>query len=386
MSARPPAGGGRREARAGQLGAIEARMIEEIGELTAIGRVVGGRLSLPGRGLDLWLEQAHRRLRLVFRSDVADRRLGLGGHEEADRRLRLLGEMSDQAGDAGEDRHAARQHDRRADVAQRRGDRHRHVHRQRLAPDSRRDCREPRRGVDAAPGDLALARQRDHPLGARIDRLMQRMAEAGERAAGRAPLARRRFRRFVGRRAGVDARQHVVDQRAGFAGRTEDDCAAAEHAGGDRALQRGGISGVGHARRLHARRQTMLGQRHQREIEKEALVGRRHDAGRQQKEIVGETRRAHQFAGEVVSAHGDVVGLRGGDRGRRRAALADQHGLLLVAAASRRCGRAGQRSSCRRSRKIVGQYQSRGARQAVLGDRSLRRCGLASWCRGRRRA
>ena len=123
--------------------------------------------------------------------------------------------MGDQAGDAGEDRHAARS----------------------ARPATPTSCSVAAIAIETfigsglpqifgataasrvaastpRPAILALARQRDHPLGARVDRLVQRMAEAGERLAGRAPLARRRFGRFVGRRAGVDPRQHIIDQRA----------------------------------------------------------------------------------------------------------------------------------------------------------------------------
>jgi hypothetical protein len=174
-----------------------------------------------------------------------------------------------------------------------------------------------------------LARQCDHPLGARIDRLVQRMAEAGERFLRRAKLARRRLGRFVGRRAGVDAAQDVLEQGAGLARRAENDRAAAQHAGGDRALQRGRVGGVGHAGRLHARCQAVFGERHQGEIEEEALVVRRRPAGRQQEEEFGEVRRAHQFGAQVAATHRDAVRGGGRDRRRRRAAFADQHGRPL---------------------------------------------------------
>ena len=138
-----------------------------------------------------------------------------------------------------------------------------------------------------APGDAALARQRDHPLGARIDRLVQRMA-----VAGRAACAASRCSRATASAAassephGVGARQHVFDQLAAKIGRAEDHRAAAEHAGRDRALKRGGIGVVGHARRLHGRRQAMLGERDQAEIEKEALIVGRRAAGREQEDRI----------------------------------------------------------------------------------------------------
>ena len=135
---------------------------------------------------------------------------------------RLFAEMGDQAGRAREDRHAANERSGNVEIAQRRGDRHRDVHRQRLAPDPRHGAGQARRAVDAASGDAALARQRDHPLGARIDRLVQGMAEPRHGPARRAPLARDLLGGFVRRRAGVDARQDFVDQRAREIGRARE--------------------------------------------------------------------------------------------------------------------------------------------------------------------
>ena len=94
-------------------------------------------------------------------------------------------------------------------------------------------------------------------------------------------LARDRQRRLVERAPDVETRASTSSmQRAAEVGRAEDHRAATEHAGGDRALQRGGIGGEGHARRLHRRGQAMLGDRDEAEIEKEALVIGRHAAGR----------------------------------------------------------------------------------------------------------
>ena len=91
--------------------------------------------------------------------DVKDRLLALRGHEEADRRLGLLDAVGDEAGGAGEDRYGANEARRNVDVAQRRRDGHRHVHRQRLAPDLGRGLLERQRRLDRASGDAPLARQ-----------------------------------------------------------------------------------------------------------------------------------------------------------------------------------------------------------------------------------
>ena len=191
-------------------------------------------------------------------------------------------QMGDEAGGAREDRHGANEAGRNIDVAQRRRDRHRHVHRQRLAPDLGRRLGQRQRRLDRAPGDAALARERDHPLGARIDGLVQRMAIAGQRLALLAMLARDRERGVVERAEGVGAGEHVLDHLPAKIGRAEDHRAAAEHAGRDRALKRGGIGVVGHPRRLDGRREPMLGERDQAQIEKEALIVGRRPAGREQ--------------------------------------------------------------------------------------------------------
>ena len=125
-------------------------------------------------------------------------------------------QMGDQAGGAREDRHAADEAGGNVDVAQRRRDRHRDVHRQRLAPHAAAAASvSATRRLDRAPGDAAFARERDHPLRARIDGLVQRMAVAGDRLPRLAMLARDGERRLVERAAGVDAGQHVVEQLRG---------------------------------------------------------------------------------------------------------------------------------------------------------------------------
>ena len=212
-------------------------------------------------------------------------------------------------------------------VAERRRDGHRHVHRQRLAPDLSRRFRERKGRLDRAAGDSTLARERDHALGARIDGLVQRMAIAGERLAPRAIFARDLEGGCVERAACVDARQHILDHLPAEVGRAQNDRAAAEHAGGDGGLKRRGIGVVGHARRLDRWRQPMLGERHQAEIEKEALLFGRRPAGRKQEDIVGEADAAHEIIDEIEAAHRDPVARRGGDRGSGGPRLADQHGV-----------------------------------------------------------
>jgi len=125
---------------------------------------------------------------------------------------------------------------------------------------------------------------------------------------------------------------------------------SAEHAGCDRALKRGGIGVVGHARRLGGRRQPMLGKRNQAEIEKEALRLSRRPAGREQEGIFGEGQSAHEVVDEVASAHRHPVARRRGDRGPGGSRLADQHRALPASQTPRFPPAA---NGCRT---IVGQY------------------------------
>ena len=247
---------------------------------------------------------------------MKDRLLALRGHQEADRRLGLLDAMGDESGGAREDRHGANEARRNLDVAKRRRDRHRDVHRQRFAPDLGRRFGEREGRLDRAPGDATPARQRNHALGARVERLVQGMAVAGERLAFPAMFARDGERGDLERAASVGARQHVFDQSAAKVGCAQDHRAAAEHPGRDRALKRGGIGVQGHARRLHRRGQAMLGERDQAQIKKKALLVGRRPAGREQEDKLGERRRAHEVLGEVASAHRHPVARGRGNRGR----------------------------------------------------------------------
>ena len=235
--------------------------------------------------------------------------------------------MGDEPGGAGEDGNGANEAGRYIDVPERRGDGHRHVHRQRLAPDLRRRLGESERSLDRAPGDAALARESDHPLGARIDGLVQRMAVSGKRLAALAIFARDVERSDIQAPARVDATEHVLDHLPAEIGRAEYHRTATQHAGGDRALKRRRIGVVGHTRRLDRWREPVLGESNQTQIEKKALFLGRLAAGRQQENIFREGRATHELFGEIPPAHHDPVARRGRDRGLRGSRLADQHGV-----------------------------------------------------------
>ena len=99
----------------------------------------------------------------------------------------LLGQVGEQAGRAREDRHRLHGGGREAEVEHHRGDRHRDVHRQRLAPGlGRRRRGSARASSDVRPAHAALVGELEDPLGARVERPVHRMAEA------RQPARRRR--------------------------------------------------------------------------------------------------------------------------------------------------------------------------------------------------
>ena len=187
-------------------------------------------------------------------------------------------QMGDEPGGARQDRHAANEAGRNIDVAQRRGDRHRDVHRQRLAPGLRAAPRQrdapPRPSVRrrrARAPARSCARRADRPACAADGR--SRGSACAPARCSRATVERRLVQRRRRRRCARSTSSISARQRSAA---PEDHRAAAEHAGGDRALKRRGIGGVGHARRLHGRRQAVLGDRDQAQIEKEALLlGRR---------------------------------------------------------------------------------------------------------------
>ena len=81
-----------------ELGAVERRALEQVGELRAVRGRVGGELLVPGPRLD-------ERARASLRRAVLDGVFGRGRHGEPERVLPLLGEVREQARSAGEDRH-----------------------------------------------------------------------------------------------------------------------------------------------------------------------------------------------------------------------------------------------------------------------------------------
>ena len=110
------------------------------------------------------------------------------------------------------------------------------------------------------------------------------------------------------------------------------DGAAAEDAGGERALERLRVGVVGHARGDRGGREAMLGDGDEEQVEKEALLVGRLLAGHQEEEELGEGHPPHQVARQVAAADQDAVRIRGAERRFRLSRLADQHEDSSIAA------------------------------------------------------
>ena len=158
---------------------------------------------------------------------------------------------------------------------------------------------------DVRPADAALVRQLEDPLRARVERPVQRMAEARHPAAGVVDLARDL--------AGLATRRdRLLEQPRALLRRAEDDRPGAEDPGRDGSLQRSRVGRERHPRRDVRRHQPVLRDRDQQQVEEVALVLGRLVAGQQQVEVLGEADPAHQVAGEVAPADLDPVGIRPG--------------------------------------------------------------------------
>ena len=188
MSASPPTGGGVGEARGRELVAVEARAGEEIGDLRAVGRVVGracasqGSVSIAGSRIR---RRRRRRRSLPRRAPPSGSRSGARCSSAR---------WASSAGGAGEDRDRLQHRRREVEVEQHRGDRHRDVHRQRLAP---------------GRGDRRLGRRARAPRAGRRRRA-PRPARGCARRAGRPACAADGRSRAPCRRA-ADRRDHRRD-------------------------------------------------------------------------------------------------------------------------------------------------------------------------------
>ena len=102
--------------------------------------------------------------------------------------------------------------------------------------------------------------------------MMDRVPEARHLLAAGADLAGDRLNRGLRIDAFLDPLCASTSTAPQSSGRAEDDRAAAEDAGGDRALQRVRRRVVGHARGDRGRRQAVLGDGDKEKVEEEALA------------------------------------------------------------------------------------------------------------------
>ena len=251
--------------------------------------VVERELLVPGPGLDLRLEHRARtrpppppppREQEADRLLAAPRRGGRAGWPCA------RGSGSPSRRRRGE-----------AEVEQHRGDRHRDVHRQRLAPRLGDGVAEAARRA-ATCGPLT-------PRSSASSRIRSARGSTGRCTGwpkpGTLPPAAwiSRAIRSPTARAPRPRRPAAAprEQPRAVLRRAEDDRAAAEDPGRDRALQRLGVGGERHPRGDVRRHQPVLGDRDEQQVEEEALVLGRLLAGEQQVEVLGEAEPAHEVAG-----------------------------------------------------------------------------------------
>ena len=174
----------------------------------------------------------------------------------------------------------------------------------------------------------------EDPLGARVERPVHRMAEAGHPARRHSRSSLRELARATAAGCAPDATLAcaVFEQPRAGLGRAEDDRAAAEDPRRDGSLQRARVGRQRHARGDVGGHHPVLGDRDQQQVEEEALVLGRLAAREQQVEVLREAQAAHQVAGEVAAADLDPVGIGLADMADGGPALTDLH------AASRRYG------------------------------------------------
>ena len=205
------------------------------------------------------------------------------------------------------------------EVAHRRRDRHRNVHRQRLAPDlgdrlGQRDA-PPRRRAPATPRS---SRERDHPFRARIERFVQGDGRNPGIAPPRGAIVRATpsaaSLRVAPASTWPSASSSSLRHRSAAPRIT---VPQPKTPAATAPCKRRRVGRIGHARGLHRGRQPMLGEREQADVEEKGLVFGRRSSGREKEEKFGEARLAHQFGGEVAPAYADRVGPRRGNRRRR---------------------------------------------------------------------
>jgi hypothetical protein len=242
-----------------------------------------------------------------------------------DRRALLLGELAEEPASACEQREPAQQAERQGEVGEHGAADARPVERQRPAEYLRVHPADRLEQPQVRAARALLGRDLDEPWRARVADLVHRVAEAGHELARCAGLrhgikGERVIKRVIVRASVVGwdlsrLREHGGQVLAAVLGDPEETGPAAEQAGRDRPLQRVGRRQVGEPGGDGGRRETVVGQRDEYRLEDAHLgLGRtalRHHPQHQ----LAEADRAHQVVGEVLAEEGDVVGIRGAERG-----------------------------------------------------------------------
>ena len=178
--------------------------------------------------------------------------------------------------------------------------------------------------------DATLVREREDPLGPRVERLVNGMAEAGHLAAIRADSAGDVTGDVLGRAPAGHLLLGVLEQPCARFRGAEHDRPASEDPGRDGTLQRVGVGGKGHPSRDVRRHHPVLGDRDQQDVEEEALVVRRLAAGEEQVEVLGQAEPPHQVARQVATANLHPVGVGLGDSADGRSGGPDLHAPILA--------------------------------------------------------
>ena len=201
----------------------------------------------------------------------------------------LLDEVPEEPRGPREERDRLRGRDREAEVEQDCGDRHRDVHRERLAPCLRHRVAQLARQQDVRAADATGVGELENALGPRIERSVDRVAEARRPLAGLVDRGSGFARRLPPASSPASTPRLRLDQelRAQLGG-AEDDRPAAEDPGGDGALKRPGIGGERHPGRDVRGHHPVLGDGDQEQVEEVALLVGRLLAGQQEMEVLGE--------------------------------------------------------------------------------------------------
>ena len=165
----------------------------------------------------------------------------------------------------------------------------------------------------------------ENALGSRIDRAMERVAEAGQLLTRASDIVRHGRGDLGGRLPVTHPGRRALEQPGALLGGAEDHRSAPQDARRDRALERAGIGRERHPSRDVRRHHPVLGDRHEQRIEEEALLLRRLAAGQQKMEVLGEADVPDQLVRQIAAAYLDTIRISLADVGDRIVGATDLH-------------------------------------------------------------